>query len=136
MILEIYILFIGISLFLLAYGYHISSDLFRIIGITLFFFCGLAISPFAISPVGGVYYENGTSEKYQYGNNLTSYHWDYDDATAPNFNNPNDPAAAFLFHKTINQEYTLFLNHTLSFWMIIFSILGYAWIYFERKEDK
>lgn len=40
-------------------------------------------------------------ETYQYGNNFTGYHWDYDTGTAPD----GPQVDAYLFHKNISNTY-------------------------------
>jgi hypothetical protein len=44
---------------------------------------------------------NTTYETYQYGNNFTGYHWDYDTGTAPD----GPQTDAYLFHKNITNYY-------------------------------
>jgi len=45
---------------------------------------------------------NSTSEIYEYGNNFSGYHWDYDAGTAPD----GPQLDAYLFHREISYTYT------------------------------
>lgn len=47
---------------------------------------------------------NTTTELYQYGNNFTGYHWDYDAGTAPD----GPQTDAYLFHKNTTNYYSTY----------------------------
>lgn len=80
------------------------------IKILALFFCVLSMLAMASDLLGNQdhcdFVVTSINETYEYGNNFTGYHWDYDVADAPEFNNPNDPASVFLFHKQINYGYS------------------------------
>ena len=133
MILTIFILLIAVSFLLLFYGYYSKTDLPRLMGFLLLFFLGSAIMP---SLPGTVEYCDGKNLTtiYQYGNNFTGYHWDYDTGTAPD----GPQLDAYLFH-TMEIDtciYSTYQDHTIGFYIMLTGLLGFILIMFERRKRR
>lgn len=138
MIVQIFLILLSISIFLICLGYYSKEIAYSIIG---FFFIFL-LSTSIIIP-GNLQYKTGEEEIYIYGNNFTDYHWDeYQPDDYPKFNPSDDKA--FLFHKNITSIYTNFDSSSsrwFGIWLAVISGLGIAISMVEirslrREEDK
>lgn len=107
MIYQIYAVLVAVSLILLFYGWYVKADLFRIMGTTLLFILGLMLMPSTSALIGG-----GGLE-YMSGANITTY------------GNTD----------IVVNEYTVYTNHTLGFYMTITAVLGIVLVMVERRRD-
>lgn len=132
MIVEVFLILLGVSLVLLLTGYAVKEASFSIIGLTfLFVLSSGVLIPDNLEIQTGL--NTTTSTYYKYGNNFTGYHWDYDYGEAPNFNPSiiNTPEVVFLFHTydTI-EENNIYTNPETTFYGIWLSILAGAGFWF------
>lgn len=127
MILEVYITLFLISLALLFLGYYSEVDTIKILAYGLIFLLAVIIGGYG----DNLYYKTGENISYTYGDNFTSYHWDYDFSTSPK-----SPTDAYLFHTTKVYNYATYENTILSFLMATLSFLGWLSVYFNfRRGD-
>lgn len=98
MLLWLFVVFFGIGLILTIAGFAVDVPILNLVGTIMIFLLGMGLLD------EGLTYKTGEVELYQYGNNFTGYHWDYDAGTAPTTTNPND-VGAYLFHKNITGIY-------------------------------
>jgi hypothetical protein len=100
MLLTIFIFLTLFSLVLIIGGYYIEAPVMQIAGTGVLFITGILLLAANVEYVSG----QNTATRFIYSNNLTGYHWDYDDADAPNFNPAtlDDPSTVFLFHTDDN----------------------------------
>lgn len=104
MIYQIYTVFLLSCFALLFYGWWVSSDMFRIVGVTLLFLLGMALSPTMPSIIGTVDYSIGATI-------LTN-------------------GSTMI----VSNTYTTYQNHTLSFYMMVTSIVGLIIIMVDRRR--
>ena len=135
MIITLYLALLGVSFLFLFYGQYANLDLPKLTGFLLIFILGTIMNPIFPDAIE-ICQETNTSVIYQYGDNYTGYHWDYD-TPRPDCN-PNDLSCIALFHtwsekECLNAEQT---NHPISYWMMITSILGFSMIGLERRNSK
>ena len=145
MILTVYLAFFAVAIVILVLGVVLGENYFSFVA--LFFLFLLGVSLF----VSGVDYQTGETkilcnyeDIFQYGNNFTGYHWDYDTGTAPD----GPQTDAYVFHtwrdynascvETVSKVYTN-LNDTLTWWfgflMAIASAGGMAAILTQANRD-
>lgn len=105
MILELYAGIVIFSLILLWYGWHTHTDLYRIIALLILFYCGTALSPAFPDNIGKVEIQTGLIETVAGATTTTTY------------------------------TYENFESHTLSFWLVITSILGMVMVWVSRRPD-
>jgi len=140
MILNLFLTLLGLSTILIILDYVQRSPLFEnlddypfigIMGWFVLFIIGMSVL------TTGLYYQSGTSELYQYGNNFTGYHWDYD-YSAP----PAKPTDAFIFHRNLSNVYTeiqgdfgLFdMSHVLGFFLSALAAGGMTVSWFNMRR--
>jgi len=114
MILTIYILISAISITFLYFGFSLDDTIFKVLGFGL-------MSLVFIGSIGGIEYTTGSineicspiinnfEDTYVYGNNLTGYHWDYNDDDAPSTKDN-----IYLFHVQRENNYTTFCYNETS----------------------
>jgi len=98
MIAWLFFVFLALGIILIIAGFVLDVPVILFVGSTLVFLLGMNLLDV------GLDYKSGELEAYQYGNNFSGYHWDYDTSDAPDFNPSDNPA--FLFHKNITDAYT------------------------------
>jgi hypothetical protein len=104
MIYQIYTVLLLSCFALLFYGWWVSSDMFRIFGVTLLFLLGMALSPTMPSVLGTVDYSTGATI-------LTN--------------------GSIM---TVSNTYATYQNHTLSFYMMITAIVGLIILMIDRRK--
>lgn len=112
--------FLIISLILVALGlYRLEHTELSLVGFFFLFLLSMVI----IS--GNLTYKTGEEEVYVYGDNYTSYHWDYD------YSNPNPNADVNLFHKNTTYIYSayedssgFFTTHRFGYVLAVMSVIG------------
>lgn len=129
MILQLYILLIVISFTFILLGYALKQDahIFKIAGFTILFMLSVMIIP---NTTGDIQYKSGSMDTYQYGNNFTSYHWDYDAGTAPD----GPQLDAYTFHITKVDNYTTYENFTIGFALALCSFFGFINVFFTMRR--
>ena len=127
MLLSIFVFLVSFSLLLIIGGYYIDAPVTQIAGTAVLFVTGLLLMFSTVVYTTGLNFE----EYYSYGNNFSSYHWDYGDP--PSFN-PSSDTTVFLFH-TIHNESKVYstwdeeeilgvkTRHTVAFLLLVTSIL-------------
>lgn len=130
------ILSIGLGFIILGSREKLQSTdtLFRMTGFMVLFLLGLALMADGFDYVSG----NNFTEYYQYGNNFSGYHWDYDTGDAPVFNASDDPA--FLFHRVrtsenVISEYDGLNIRTVGFFISILGGLGFMLCFFDLRRE-
>jgi len=98
MLFNLFVFFIVLGVILALMGFAIDVPIVIFIGSIMVFLLGISLLS------NGLDIKNGEYESYQYGNNFTGYHWDYDTSDAPNFNPSSTDV--FLFHKNTTDRYT------------------------------
>ena len=148
MILTVYLAFFAVAVVILLLGVIIGENYFSFVALFFLFLLGNSLL------FNGVDYQTGEStslcnyeDTYVYGDNYSSYHWDY--MTAPPVcNNPTDTSCINLFHtvreynasctETVTKVYTS-LNDTLTWWfgflLAIASAGGMAAILTQANRD-
>lgn len=122
--LPVFLVICGICLALLLIGLGFNIPFFSIVGFFLIGVLGFIIQ------AGNLYLPTGdVEETYVYGNNFSSYHWDYDFSDAPNFNPTimNDPSTVFLFHKNETKIYEAWDDgnyHFIGFFMMFVGFIA------------
>jgi len=95
MFMWFFLLFFGLGLVLAIAGFALDIPVLNLTGTIMMFVVGLGLLQ------DGIDVKNGEYEIYQYGNNFTGYHWDYDTGTAPD----GPQLDAYLFHKNVTGIY-------------------------------
>ena len=133
MLLEIFALFVGMSLVLITLGLLIPTH--SEMALVGFFF--LFLLSFVVMG-NNLEYEIGYEETYIYGNNFSGYHWDY---ANPLEARPQDPDLAYLFHTNrtaLYSNYTgdvgVFDTHIYGYFLAILSGFGFAGVLFGLRR--
>lgn len=123
MILEVFATLFVISIALLFLGYYAKVDTIKVLGFRIIFILGIILNGY-----GDILeYKTGENNTYVYGDNFTSYHWDYD------YSNPKPVTDVYLFHKEKENNYSIYENRTLGFLMSILAFMGWLSVYFDYK---
>ena len=117
MILTLFTILVTISLIVMIFGFISKIPIFSIGGAAMFMILGGVI-------LGGegLAYKTGSTEMYNYGNNFSSYHWEYDTGTPPD----SPELDAYLFHKNITNQYENYDDTTTNNFGWILFVLGLA----------
>ena len=127
---------LGFALILFGLSKLVKDPIFIFVsGITILF-VGLSVFVGGIDIQAGIY----TEEIFQYGNNFTGYHWDYDTGTAPDAHEED----AYVFHKEITniiqyEERDTVLNHGFGgvlIWLGIYILIVRWSMYKNDKEER
>ena len=94
MLIWLFIIFITLGVLFSFIGFFADIPLFAMIGTILIFLMGLNLINEPLT------YPIGETELYQYGNNFTGYHWDYDTGVPPS-----SSTDVFLFHTNTTPIY-------------------------------
>jgi len=127
---------IGIALLLVITGVFLEDYAVQLIGLSFLFISG------SLMMAGSIEYKTGENNSmvYVYGDNYTSYHWDY--ATDPPVCNPSNPLECVeLFHteKTTIYNYNNFDDSTsqwVGIYLMVLSMLASAVIFTRLKAEK
>jgi hypothetical protein len=111
MLLELFILFFVISIFLIFLGYYSDTDTVKIVGWLLVFILGYTLLGY-----------NSTGVDYQTGQNITK---------TDNFNDTYSVATY-----DINYNYVTYTNKTLGFYIGVLGMLGFASVFLEIKKGR
>ena len=95
MLMWLFVLFFALGLILTIAGFALDIPVLNLTGTIMIFLLGMGLLN------DGLTYKTGEFEIYEYGNNFTGYHWDYDAGTAPD----GPQVDAYLFHKNITGIY-------------------------------
>lgn len=116
----------AISLILLVIGYLKNNEFpyMQLVGYVFMFILSISFM------TSGIDYKTGEMETYIYGDNFTSYHWDYDYSTAPA-----NPQNYDLFHKEIEYQYSNYKNHTIAFYLAIISAVGFISVLLSTRPS-
>jgi hypothetical protein len=126
LLLTIFLILLGLSLFFIVLGFSINESTFQIVGFAFLFLLSSTI----VAP-GNIEYSTGNYEYYVYGNNFTyangsaTYHWDYAASGVP----PTTDKGVFLFHRSNSITYEKADSSTVKWfgtWLSIISGLGVA----------
>jgi len=129
--LILFIVFLSLSLILITLGLIKSehSEL-ALVGFGFLFIMSLIIIN------GDIQYKTGFTELYQYGDNYTGYHWDYDYDDPPGVKETN------LFHRNQTNTYSSmedisiagnFFFHLVGYWLAISSVVGFVGVLASLK---
>lgn len=118
---------LGISILLLFIGYLNKSEV-PFLQLAGYMFL-LVISVSFISD--GIDYKTGESETYVYGDNFSSYHWDYDYSSAPT-----NPQNYELFHTNIEYSYSNYKNRVIGVYLALVSAIGFIYTLFSLKGEE
>lgn len=138
MILEIYAMFLLVSISLLFFGWYVDYDFIKILASVLFFILAIMIMPGANSLTGDVEYRIATNKTiiYQYGDNYTGEHWSYNSPipTCP----PNNLDCVNVFHTIIYEEdvYDSFESKTLGFYLSLLAVFNFIGVMVDRRNKK
>jgi len=115
-------------------GYFLNDTALQLVGYSFLFISGTVLL------AGSVEYKIGENQQevYQYGDNYSGYHWDYD--SIPPVCNPNDMDCVKLFHvnRTIVYNYDNFsdaTSHWVGVYLMIVSIIASAVTFTRLKEE-
>lgn len=136
MILQIFLLTIGIALALIMLGVILEDSAVQLVGFSFLFIAG------SLLLAGSVEYKTGLEdyENYIYSNNFSGYHWEYD-SPEPTCNAANEIDCVKLFHKntTTTYHYANFNDSTsrwLGVYLMIISIIGSVVIFTRLKQER
>jgi len=128
-------IFLGFALILFALSTMVKDFLFVFISGITFVLVGLSIF------TTGVDIKSGIEEQilFEYGNNFSGYHWDYDTGTAPD----SPQLEAYIFHQDITTNYTYstqdpITTHGLGIiivWLGLYIVLVSWDMYKKEKEE-
>lgn len=124
--------FIGIAFILVALGlYRLEHTELSLVGFLLLFLLSMVII------TGNLEYKTGETEVYVYGDNYTSYHWDYDYSSPPGLSETN------LFHKNTTYIYSpyedssgFFTTHNFGYLLAVMSIIGMIGSFVSIKPER
>ena len=120
--LPVFLVIAGFSFFLLLIGLGANVPFFTIVGFFLIGVVGFIIQ------AGNLYLPGGnTTEIYEYGNNFSGYHWDYDAGTAPD----GPHVDAYLFHREITKVYEPWNNGNYHFIGFFIMFIGFIAAFFS-----
>jgi len=127
MLIEIFGILFVLCVTLIFLGYYSDIESLKIGSFTILFLLGVVLMVSGVDYVAGI----DTNTTYQYGNNFTGYHWDYDTGTAPTLTPSDDPS--FLFHtmKYESPNYVNYTNHTIGFILAVIGALGFLEVFFQ-----
>ena len=138
MILQIYGLLLAFSIIILFYGFYSKIDAYKIIASTLLFILGTMLLPGANTITDTLEYKVGENSSlyYVYGDNYTSYHWDY--MNPPPSCPPNNLDCVKLFHEktTTIDLYQTYENHTLGFFLTLAGIVSLIVTMVDRRGNR
>lgn len=96
MIAWLFFSFLALGIVLMLGGFFFDIPLLNLTGTIFVFLLGLNLL------TNGLEYKTGTSEVFQYGNNLTGEHWVSAEEA------PSNDSNVYLFNKTINDKYEVY----------------------------
>ena len=133
MILTLYIVLLALACVLIGLGFFVDVPAYTLVGFAFMFILALLMYSGSIEYATGVF----TEDLYQYGNNFTGYHWDYDTGTAPD----GPQTEAYIFHRntTTTNSYTAFddtTSRTIGLYLAAASILGFAIVLASLRSPK
>ena len=128
MILSLFLVLLGITLFLIALGYTQKgkADIYKYVGFVFLFLLGVMLIP---GTPGDLEYKTGTTEFYVYGDNWTGYHWDYEGEPGPSNND------IYLFHIVEENVYSTYTSFTYGFYIALLSVFGFIQTLTTRREE-
>ncbi|MCP4648875.1 MAG: hypothetical protein GY853_02170 [PVC group bacterium] len=136
MIFSFFIFLFLVALILIALGYYSDTDVLKIVAYGFIFMLGVML--FAPTFFGNVedceYLGNYTNSYYVYGDNYSSYHWDYVNAPSPS----EDGVRLFHVVEEPTYKYTCqeIENKAFGFWIAVLGVLGFASVFFQRKGGR
>ena len=125
MILPIFALLVGICLVLIIIGLTRPTESYcALVGFFLLFLLSFNILD------GTLQYKVGSNTTFQYGDNFTGYHWDYDYDPPPN-----EKSSPSLFHIWEYDNYENFQSKPLGYWLCVISAIGFIGVLFSLKKS-
>lgn len=118
MIYQIYFSLVALSLVFVFLGYYLNgfADVFSYAGYTFLTLLALMLVP---GVPGALEFSTGVTETYVYGDNFTSYHWDYD------YSNPKPVLDVYLFHKYEVEDLEEYENAILGIYIALVGVAGF-----------
>jgi len=126
---------IGLAIALLITGFALDDTALQLVGFAFLFTAGGLFLTDPLEIQSGL----NISEYYVYGDNYSSYHWDY--ANPPPACPPNNLDCVNLFHTertetNLYSEWNDLTSHFLGVFLMIVSIIGSAVIFTRLKQEK
>ena len=133
MILSIFLFLFLLGVFFIVIPNFIEVNdttfILRMVGSLIVMLLGLSImSQSFFGFTSGIQYKIGENETYVYGDNYTTYHWDYD------YSSPNPNAPQALFHKYTYDVYDTYTNPLVGFFFAILGGFSFALTFIELRQ--